>query len=119
MVRDYYGDIKHPTIDEIVVMVLDFVDETGCSMDDVILFKADLSKAFTLLSFQPESVHLLACELTDDLVMIYHSGLFGRTGTPFCFNPVTSALERSINTRIKGRVRMYVDDVAGVTRRED
>ena len=119
MVRDYYGDIKHPTIDEIVVMVLEFVDETGCSMDDVILFKADLSKAFTLLSFQPESVHLLACELTDDLVMIYHSGLFGWTGTPFCFNPVTSALERSINKRIKGRVRMYVDDVAGVTRRED
>ena len=59
MVRGYHGKIKHPTVDKIVVIMLEFVEETDSRMDDVILFKADLSKAFTLLSFQPASVHLL------------------------------------------------------------
>jgi hypothetical protein len=114
-VREYYGDIHHPTLESIVVMILEYTDETGYSIDDIVLFKADLSKAFTLLSFQPQSVHLLACELTNDLVMVYHSGLFGWTGTPFCFDVVTRALVRSINGRIQGRATMYVDDIIGVT----
>jgi hypothetical protein len=114
-VREHYGEIHHPTMNEIVNIVLDYIDEQQCNIEDVVLFKADLSKAFTLLSFRPESVHLLACELTDDLVMVYHSGLFGWTGTPFCFNPITSAVKRAINERIMGRVTMYVDDVIGVT----
>jgi hypothetical protein len=115
MVREYYGEINHPTIDGIVTMILEFIDENKCSINDVVLFKADLKNAFTLLSFDPASVHLLACELTDDLVMVYHSGLFGWTGTPFCFNVVTGALQRSINRRIKGKTKMYVDDIVGVT----
>jgi len=115
LIRNYYGEITHPTIEDIVNMVLDFIRENQCSIKDIVLYKADLSKAFTLLSFDSKSVHLLACELTDDLVMVYHSGLFGWTGTPFCFHVVTGALERAINLRVKGRTKMYVDDIVGVT----
>jgi len=118
-VREFYGEINHPTINDIVIMILDYIDKTGYALEDLVLFKADLAKAFTLLSFRPENVHLLACELTDDLVMVYHSGLFGWTGTPFCFNPVTGAVERAINSRIKGVVKMYVDDVIGITHKNN
>jgi len=118
-VREYYGDIHHPIIEDIVNMILVYIEETGYDINDVVLFKADLAKAFTLLSFRPESVHLLACELTDDLVMVYHSGLFGWTGTPFCFNPVTRALERAINRQIKGVTVVYVDDIIGVTHKNN
>ena len=115
LVETYYGTIEHPSIQDMVTSITEFVKRKGCDLADIVLWKADLQGAFTLLSFRPEDVQYLACELTDDLVMIYHTGLFGWTGTPFAFQVVTRVLSRVINLRIDGQVVMYVDDIGGVS----
>jgi hypothetical protein len=101
-------------------MIISFSDELTqgkepFQWEDLILWKADLAGAFTLLNFRSGDVHLLACELTDSLTLIYHTGLFGWTGTPFAFQVVTRALRRNINKLIKGKCQMYVDDILGIT----
>ena len=105
-------------------MVLDYAEEMRAELgsafnwEDLLLWKGDLRKAFTLLNFRPDGTKLFACELTDDLVMLYHTGLFGWTGTPFCFQVITRVVERLVNAHIKGRMKMYVDDGMGVTMRQ-
>jgi len=119
--REFYGYIEHPNIDELIGMVLEYVKDMQVELGDefdweeVVLWKADLSKAFTLLFFEPGGVRYLACELTDDLVLIYYCGCFGWTGTPFAFQVITRVLTRLINAHVKGRAKMYVDDVMGCT----
>jgi hypothetical protein len=121
MLRALYGAIEHPTIDDIAVMIVDYIEECkqllgdAFRMEDLIVWKGDLRGAFTLLSFSADGVKYLACELTDDLILVYHTGLFGWTGTPFAFDVVTRVLRREINKRIHGRMTMYVDDLIGIT----
>ena len=91
---------------------------TDFSTEEVMLWKADLRQAFTLLFFDPSDVPFLATELTDGLVMIYHSGLFGWTGTPYAFHVITRVLTRLVQARVLGRMMMYVDDGMGVTLRD-
>ena len=67
------------------------------------------------MNVRPDGVKLFACELSDGMVLFYHTGLFGWTGTPYCFQVITRVIERLVQARIKGRLRMYVDDGMGVT----
>jgi hypothetical protein len=71
----YYGDIKHPTIDDIAVMVCDFwraAKERNplARWADMRIWKMDLRGAYTLLSFRLEDVGLLAMLLSDDLIYL-------------------------------------------------
>jgi hypothetical protein len=116
-----YGDIVHPTIDQIVQMILDFETKMKSELkdeynsDEIYLWKADLAKAFTLLNFKASNVPLLACPLTDGLTLIYHTGLFGWTGTPYAFQVVTRVIKSCIKAAaMKGDMDMYVDDLFGV-----
>lgn len=111
--EDLYGSINHPTLSDLVHMILQLADAEG--WENIVLWKGDLARAFTLLNFQPHQVALLACELTDGLTMMYHSGLFGWVGTPYAFQVCTRVLERLIQSRITGHCRLYVDDVMGVS----
>jgi hypothetical protein len=119
-----YGAIEHPTLEDLVTMVNDYADEMKEELgdefrwEDLRLWKGDLRKAFTLLNVRAGDVKFFACELTDGLVLFYHTGLFGWTGTPFCFQVVTRAIERLVRMRIKGRMRMFVDDGMGVTMKQ-
>ena len=67
--RHEWGHLTLPTIFDLVRMILSFEDAQrdlhGDAFDPttIILFKGDLSKAFTLLSFSPDSVELTASEL--------------------------------------------------------
>lgn len=67
--RREWGYLTLPTIKHLVRMVLQYEhaqrDLLGKAFDPalIILLKGDLSKAFTLLSFSPESVELTASEL--------------------------------------------------------
>jgi hypothetical protein len=118
-----WGEIEHPTISDLVQMIFEFAEEAkselrdGFAWEEVVLWKADLAKAFTLLNFKPEDVSKLACELTDGLTLVYHTGLFGWTGTPYAFQVVTRALESALRRCVKGRLCMYVDDIMGVAMR--
>jgi hypothetical protein len=64
---DYYGAIRHPTIEDIAKMIHDFWTE-ACKRDprlrqrDLRLWKMDLKGAYTLLSFRPSlSFDYLPC----------------------------------------------------------
>jgi hypothetical protein len=47
-----WGEIKHPTVDQLVKMVLTAADLHG--RDNIILWKKDLKGAFNLLNYHPD-----------------------------------------------------------------
>ena len=115
MLEELYGTIEHPTIKDICELILKFKNGVEEKMiNQVILWKADLKGAFTLINFRPDDVKYLACELTHDLVLLYHTGLFGWTGTPYAFQVVTRVIKRLLRTHISEYIEMYVDDMIGV-----
>ena len=115
MLETYYGTIEHPTIQTICQMVTQYSNSVNPSeRNNIILWKADLKGAFTLLNFRPHDVQYLACALTDDLVLLYHTGLFGWTGTPYAFQVITRVIRRLLRTHISSFIEMYVDDMIGV-----
>ena len=108
-----FGKIEHPTIgEELTGMINKMAKKHG--WDNIILWKMDLKGAFTLLFVKPGDVGLLAFELTDDITMMYHTGMFGWTGMPSGFQIITRVLKRGIRRRIHGECDMYVDDLLGV-----
>jgi len=79
----------------------------------------DLKGAYNLLTFRLKDVLLLGFEMTDDLLMFCFCGQFGWTGTPAYFQSVTRAILHELSKRLRGRARMYVDDIFGVCRKSD
>ena len=116
-IEGWYGKIVHPTIQELVQMVNRATKKYGG--EDVMLWKRDLKGAFTLVDFAVGDVAKLACPLTGGITMVYHTGYFGWTGTPFGFDVVTRVLRRGIRARIRGMIDMYVDDLLGASHRDD
>lgn len=117
LVDEVCGRILHPTIEDMMQMLVSFVDVNG-SFRDITLWKRDMAGAFTLLNILPDFVRLCAYELTDGLTMFYISGFFGHCSLPSFFNVLTRVAESEIRSSINGRVCMYVDDVCGVSRDE-
>ena len=115
----YYGQILHPTIEDIAVMVQEFWVEAkrknpSLRYADLRLWKMDLEGAYTLLSFRPEDVGLFAMLLTGDLVYFQLAGIFGWSGTPAAFQVVTRAISWEPRHALKSRTVMYVDDIIGI-----
>jgi hypothetical protein len=115
----YYGEIIHPTIQDIAAMVAAFTVEQGKSSYEVVLWKMDLKGAYTLLSYRPADVGLFAMELTDELVYLQFVGIFGWSGTPAAFQVVTRALQWEMKHALSGPTLMYVDDLVGVCLKRD
>lgn len=112
LVRLKWGAITHPSVEDLVRMILRQVDRVG--IEELVVYKMDLKGAFTLLFVKPESVRLLAFELTDDLTMFYVTGMFGWTGTPAAFDVVTRVLRKKLGSVVVGEADIYVDDILGV-----
>ena len=112
--EELWGPIKHPTLEDICLMILAMVDKYG--WEDITLWKMDLKGAFTLMFFKEEVVKYLAFELTEDLTMLHIVGFFGWTGTPFAFEAITRVLRHYVGALIEGLLKMYVDDLIGVSR---
>ena len=64
------GEIVHPTIQDMMNMVLSFANNDS-SFHNMMLWKRDMAGAFTLLNILPAYVRLCAFELTDGLTMFY------------------------------------------------
>jgi hypothetical protein len=79
----------------------------------------DLKGAFTLLNVLPKDVSLLSFELTDNLTVMHHTGMFGYTGMPCCFDVISRVINRNLQRLIKGRSTIYVDDIIGVCQNAD
>jgi hypothetical protein len=115
----YYGEIRHPTIEDIAIMVHDFWEEARqrdprLRWEDVRIWKMDLKGAYTLLSFRPEDVGLFAMLLSEDVVYFQMAGIFGWSGTPAAFQVVTRAITWELKHALRSRTVMYVDDIIGV-----
>ena len=115
----YYGDIHHPTIDDIAVMIYEFWEDArrrdpSVRWCDMRIWKMDLRGAYTLLSFRPEDVGMFAMLVSNDLVYLQLVGIFGWSGTPAAFQVVTRALTWEMRHALRSRTVMYVDDVMGV-----
>lgn len=83
LISSTWGDIKHPTVDQLVLMVLTAADIHG--WPNLILWKKDLKGAFNLLNYNPEYCRLFTFPLSDDVTMIHLAGLFGWIGMPHAF----------------------------------
>ena len=121
---EFYGAIKHPTIAEMVRMIMSFW-EKAVAADPTVqwsklrLWKMDLKGAYTLLSFRPGDAGLFGMEVTGDLVYLQIAGIFGWACTPAAFQTVTRAIKWELSRTLKSAVEMYVDDIIGVCFEED
>jgi hypothetical protein len=126
-----WGPIEHPTIIDIVKMIIDFYEaarakDPTVTWDDIILWKMDLRGAYTLLSFRPDKAKLFGMAVTDDAhatdgayAIFFLCGVFGWTGTPYAFQVCTRAIVYELAQRLHGVAKMYVDDLIGVCLRKD
>ena len=78
---EYYGKIRHPTIEDIASMVVAFWAQAIRnnpleSWSNIQLWKMDLRGAYTLLSYRPENAGLFGMMLTDDLVYLQIAGIY-------------------------------------------
>lgn len=112
MGTDRYGDLKHPTIVQIVQMICDVADRLG-GLEYVFLWKEDVAKAFEQCDFVPSCCHLLSVRVGEDLDMVYLQGMFGWAVMPFVFGVFSRALKRLCDSQLNGRVEIYVDDIMG------
>ena len=109
--RQYYGPIILPTLNDIVLMILRM--EIKFNNNTLVLWKMDLKGAFTLLDISAGDCSWFAGELANDLILIYITGLFGWTGTPFVFNVLSRALYHEAMKITLGELVIYVDDLIG------
>lgn len=109
-----WGEIKHPTVDQLVLMVLTLADLHG--WDNIILWKKDLKRAFNLLNYNPDHCKLFAFPLIDAMVIIHLAGLFGWIGMPHAFQVLTRILHTLCQHIISGLCYWYVDDLMAVSR---
>ena len=122
--EDIYGPIRHPTIEDIALMILSFFTEYGSNKpgkewSDLRIWKMDLKGAYTLLSFRPDDVSLFGMEVTGDLIYLQLCGIFGWSCTPAAFQVVTRALKWEFTKALKSYTEMYVDDIIGVCFKTD
>ena len=75
LTKQRWGEILHPTIDDIVLMVVGLVrDSPELSMEDVDMWKTDLRGAYTLMPFKASSCMKFAIELVNGVTIIFCAG---------------------------------------------
>jgi hypothetical protein len=112
-ISDTWGEIKHPTITQLIDMVLTAADIHG--WEALVLWKKDLKGAFNLINYNPAWCKLFAFPLSDGLTMIHLAGLFGWIGMPHAFQVLTRSLQALCSNLIKGWCLWYVDDLMAVS----
>jgi len=81
----------------------------------LIMWKMDISGAYTQLCFLPEHAPFMAVALSDRDVLFFLAGIFGWTAMPLASDPITRALRFELKFLLRGLAHMYVDDVIGIT----
>lgn len=113
LIESTWGEIKHPTVDQLVLMVLTAADIHG--WNNLTLWKKDLKGAFNLLNYNPAYCRLFTFLLSDDIAMIHLAGLFGWIGMPHAFQVLTRSLQAMCSHIIRGLCLWYVDDLMAVS----
>jgi hypothetical protein len=106
-----YLAIHHPNVGDAVRMILDYLNKSDLSIDQVTIWKFDLKAAYTLLSYMVEQVAHVGVELREGVFMFFLAGVFGLTSMPFAFDVITRALVWELNNGVlRGVALMFVDD---------
>ena len=97
MGETWWGEIELPTIDTVVIMVLEFftaelLRDPASKWSDLRLWKTDLRAAYQLLSVRPDNAKYFAMEIFGDRVFIHLCGIFGWTCTPAAFQVVSRGI---------------------------
>jgi len=108
-----WGEIRHPTVVQLVLMVLTAADVHG--WDQLILWKKDLKGAFNLFNYNPAFCKLFAFPLSDGVTIIHMAGLFGWIGMSHFFLVLTRSLQALCSHIIIGLCYWYVDDLMAVS----
>lgn len=111
-----WGKIVHPSIQDVAKMADCFYAKEkkrnpAAIWEDVVMFKMDIKGAFTKIFFDAKDVKYLAMEMTDDIVILFFSGIFGWTGTPAAFQVINRALVWELRHAVRGEILMYSDDI--------
>jgi hypothetical protein len=118
-----WGAIHHPTLQDVVLMVLRAMAEDGVpeaeAWQRIILWKTDLRAAYTLLFFHPDHAALLMCPLLFGLVMVFICGVFGWSCTPHAFQVVNRAFDRELKLFFLGLALLCVNNCIGCCRATD
>eukprot|EP01035_Chromulina_nebulosa_P021950 gene21950-28420_t len=85
LVENTWGEIRHPTLEDIINMIL-VVKDTHGDLSKATMWKMDLANAFGLMDVFPEHAKLCCNALEGNLTLMYTQGWFGWTGTPFAFD---------------------------------
>jgi hypothetical protein len=120
-----YGEIHHPDLLRIMLMVLLFfraakLRDPSLTWDMLRMWKMDLKGAFTLMSVRAEKAKLFGVELLSDeesartIAVFFLGGTFGWGGTPAAFAVITRAIVFELARITRGSADMYVDDIIGV-----
>jgi hypothetical protein len=120
----WWGKIELPTIDEVVCMILEFYREAvlvdpSVRWEDLRLWKTDLRGAYQLMSLHPDFAKYFGMEIHGERVFIHLCGIFGWTCTPAAFQVVSRGIQWELLHSLKGRCKMYVDDIVGVCLAQD
>ena len=96
--ESWWGKIELPTIEEVVIMILDFyraaiLKDPTVKWEDLRLWKTDLRGAYQLLSLHPDFAKYFGMEIFGDRVYIHLCGIFGWTCTPAAFQVVSRAIQ--------------------------
>ena len=106
-----YGDLRLPTIVEIVLAWYAFVGVHNVKLEDCRVFKDDISAAFCQFNINKQSAKLL-CVILQGLLFVFMVGLFGWTGAPIVFGLLSRALERLLRLKLpRCCISLYVDDI--------
>jgi hypothetical protein len=109
-IKAQWGEIKNPTVDQLVVMELTLADTHG--WDNIVLWKKG---AFNLLNYNPDCCKLFAFPLLNNVVVIHLAGLFGWICMPHAFQVLTRVLQVLCRYIISGLCFWYVDDLMAVS----
>jgi hypothetical protein len=114
LAEQHWGPIQHPTLDQVVRMVLRA--EARWGRGEIVMWKTDLKGAFTLLKFRPADVRRMTTRVDADHVYVSTQGNFGWALMGFAFAVVTRTLLVCVQALTSGLVLMYCDDLIGVGR---
>jgi hypothetical protein len=109
-----WGRIELPTIGDAARMIVEHAARRGLLRSDLVLWKYDLQRAYTLVSYSASAARRVGVELTAGRFMFFLAGVFGLTGMPMAFDVVTRVIQRAL--RSAGLCMLqYVDDGLGVS----
>lgn len=117
--KHYYGDMSLPSIQSIITDWFQWLKSKNYTFQDCLLFKNDITSAFSQLSFECNTVPCMATVITEELAMIHLSGVFGLNSMPIVWACIGNALLNVIKKRFTGCLHLYVDDFMGLSTKDN